>query len=144
MICSQVPQSGTAPAVTRNRTSRQTSRLRRRAEFQYLKDRGHSAVGRYCVVRAADPLDGQPRVAFVISRHYDRSAVRRNRARRLFREAYRACRPALRPAWMVFRPRAAMHGITLPLLLDDVGRLLRKLDLMHPADAAGTTHDEPS
>ncbi len=107
-----------------------SARLRRRSDYQYVREHGQSAVGRYCVVRAVAPPDGQGRVGWVISRHFSKRAVDRNRARRLFREAYRQLFPELSSCWLEMRPRAFMMGIKLADLQPELERLLKRLQVL--------------
>jgi len=88
---------------------------------------GQSRAGRLCVAIAAPPQDGHRRVAFVISRRYSPKAVVRNRARRLFREAYRRLLPDLRDGWLIFLPRARMQQAKMPDVLRELQGHLRSL-----------------
>ncbi len=116
----------------RKRVFSSETRLRRHADFQYIRQRGRKAVGRYCVIRCiAPPPDGCRRVGFVISRHYSPRAVVRNRARRLFRESYRQFLPLLSDCWLEFRPRAFMRrGIKCQVVGEEIQGLLQKLDVL--------------
>lgn len=68
-------------------------RLTRAADIQAVFQRG-KRVGRGSVLLMWRRAEGAPRAAFVVSRQV-RGAVRRNRARRRVREAYRATRQTL-------------------------------------------------
>ncbi|MBI4240912.1 MAG: ribonuclease P protein component [Candidatus Rokubacteria bacterium] len=70
-----------------------SERLTRREEFQAVFQRGRR-VDRPSLVVLWRRWDGPRRVGFAVS-HQVRGAVRRNRARRRLREAYRANREAL-------------------------------------------------
>jgi ribonuclease P protein component len=111
------------------------TRLRSRAAFRFVRESGATAVGRYCVVRAVDAPDGTRRVGFVISRRYSGKAVVRNRARRLFRDAYRELLPELATCWLEFRPRARMRGIKLRALVGEARILLGRLGVLRPPAA---------
>ncbi|MDT8389506.1 MAG: ribonuclease P protein component [Lentisphaeria bacterium] len=115
--------------VGRERVFSSKTRLRRHADFQYIRRHGRSAVGRFCVIRVVNPApDGCRRVAFVISRHYSKRAVDRNRARRLFRERFRLLAPRLNDCWIEFRPRAFMlRDVKLQDVAPEIDRLLRTL-----------------
>jgi ribonuclease P protein component len=72
-------------------------------------------------------------VAFVISRRYSRKAVVRNRARRLFREAYRRLLPDLSDAWLLFLPRHHMQRAKMQDVLVELQGHLRTMGLWLPA-----------
>jgi ribonuclease P protein component len=131
------PPGSRKSVVGRPKVFSAETRLRRRADFQFIREHGASAVGRYCVIRSLPPPDGNRRVGFVISRHYSKRAVDRNRARRLFREAYRLCLPRLTACWLEFRPRAHMKGIGLGDLLPETERLLQRLRCISAETANG-------
>lgn len=103
------------------------TRIRRLADFQFIRQHGDTAVGRRTVVRLVDSPDGNRRVAFVISRRYSPKAVIRNRARRLFREVYRRMLPELRDCWLEFRPRYRMQGARLADIEPEIRRLVGQL-----------------
>lgn len=97
-----------------------TSRLRHQSEFTMVRGSGCSRVGKYCIMKLLEsPPDGQRRAAFSISRRYSKLAVERNRARRLFREAYHQLYSELKPCWIIFIPRHLMKYARLSEVLAD-------------------------
>ena len=103
------------------------ARLHRREQIELVKSRGASEVGRHCIVVVlADPPETSRRVAFLISRRFDLHAVVRNRARRLFRETWRALAPRLAPCWVLLIPRKTMKSAKCPAVLAEVERVLVK------------------
>ena len=107
------------------------TRIRTRAQREYVRSHGQSRAGKCCVVAAvAPPPDGAQRVAFVISRRYCTKAVTRNRARRLMRETYRQLRPALKLSWLVLIPRYRMQNARLADVAKDVTHACRALGLL--------------
>ncbi len=99
-------------------------------DLQLVKNSELSQTGKFCIVVVLKtPPDGQRRVAFLISRRYDRLAVRRNRARRLFREVFRQICQELPPSWMLMIPRRKMNSAKMPELLEEVRQMLRQLQL---------------
>ena len=80
-----------------------------------------SQAGRFTVILILKtPPDGDRRAAFLISRRFDLLAVRRNRARRLFRECWRSLYPRLSPCWVLLIPRKAIKSAKLDDVLPEV------------------------
>ncbi len=104
------------------------ARLTRQDQFAHVRANGHSYAGRYCVVNILEmPPDGIGRAAFSISRRYSKLAVERNRARRLFREAYRRLLGHLPVAWVIFIPRHKMLSAKMNDVLEDAKRSARTI-----------------
>ena len=91
---------------------------------------------------AAPTQDGNRRVVFIISRRYSRKAVVRNRARRLFREAYRRLLPGLRDGWLIFLPRKHMQEAKMQDVLAELTQHLLSLGYLHDP-ARVMTGDSP-
>lgn len=99
-------------------------------DLQLVKNSGLSQTGKFCIVVVLKtPPDGQRRVAFLISRRYDRLAVRRNRARRLFREVFHQVYEDLSPVWMLLIPRRKMGSAKMPEVLEEVRQIAGRLQL---------------
>lgn len=99
-------------------------------DLQLVKNSGLSQTGKFCIVVVLKtPPDGQRRVAFLISRRYDRLAVRRNRARRLFREVFHQIYEDLSPVWMLLIPRRKMGSAKMPDVLAEVRQMGECLQL---------------
>lgn len=115
-------------------------RLRTQAHMDVVRATGQSRAGRFCVAIAAPSADGNRRIAFVISRRYSPKAVTRNRARRLFREAYRQLLPGLRDGWLLFLPRHHLQRAKMQDVLRELQGHLQALGYWSPvdADAQGT------
>ena len=113
------------------------ARLRGCSQLAEVKASRQSAAGRLCLVKVLKtPPDGQRRAAFLISRRFDKLAVVRNRARRLFREVFRLLYGNLPPVWMVFIPRRPIKEAAMQDVLAEVTASLRRLRVL-PADRAG-------
>ena len=109
------------------------SRLRNRSQIDAVKQCA-SQAGRYTVmVIRKTPPDGERRAAFLISRRFDRLAVRRNRARRLFRECWRRLFPCLAPCWVLMIPRKSLKGAKLAEVLPEVESALKRAGVLHEA-----------
>lgn len=105
-------------------------RLRTQSDIAQVRESGNKYVGRLCVVGMAEAADGQRRVVFITSRRYHKHAVVRNRARRLFREAYRQLCPKMRPAWLALVPRRHMERAKMPEVLAELQEAGRRLGFL--------------
>ena len=105
-------------------------RLRTRNDIALVRDSGRKFVGRLCVVGAAVAPDGCRRVVFITSRRYHKHAVVRNRARRLFREAYRQLCPLMKPAWLALVPRRHMESAKMADVLAELRQAGRELGFL--------------
>jgi len=83
------------------------------AHYREVFDHGRSVAGRYVVVWAGRGQGPEPRLGVVTSKRTLRTAVARNRARRLMREAFRLNRQAVRDGFdlvLIARARIAQAG----------------------------------
>lgn len=82
-------------------------------QYREVFARGRSTAGRYVVVWAARSTGTEPRLGVVTSKRTLHTAVARNRARRLMREAFRQNRQTLRQGVdlvLIARARIAQAG----------------------------------
>ena len=106
------------------------ARLRNRWQLDEMRASGRKMAGRTCVlIIYKTPPDGMRRAAFLISRRYSLKAVERNRARRLFREAFRQIYDQLPPVWMILVPRQRMKTAKLDNVMDDIRQLGTQLNM---------------
>ena len=111
------------------------ARLRNRSQIEAVKACA-SQAGRYTVILILKtPPDGDRRAAFLISRRFDLLAVRRNRARRLFRESWRRLYPQLAPCWMLLIPRKAIKGAKFDAVFAEIERVARTAGV-YPVESA--------
>jgi len=96
-------------------------RLRRKGEYRRVMARAEVFPGREALVRRARNRLGLARLGVSVPRAYG-EAVRRNRFRRLAREAFRAVRHDLGPYDFVLSPRRHLEEPTLAGILQDLER----------------------
>lgn len=109
-----------------------TARLRCRANLDAVRAGGVNLAGKHCVIIVLKtPPDNHSRTAFLISRRFDLKAVVRNRARRLFREAWRICLPEfVEPCWVLMIPRRAIKKAKLDDVLQEIRGNLTKAGIL--------------
>lgn len=99
----------------------------RTSEFARVNREGQVQLGRQVVMKWIPAPDGETRLGIVVSRRYSRSAVTRNRARRLIREAFRLLRNGItQPVWLVVISRKYLHGSKLQKVQREYADLLTK------------------
>lgn len=99
-----------------------SARLLRPGEFRAVIDRGEAFPGREVLVRCLRRPDGEARLGIAAPSGYG-GAVRRNRLRRLVREAFRAQRGTLGPVDVLVSPRRGLREPTLAGIASDLARL---------------------
>lgn len=114
-------------------------RLTRSEDFKRVRRSGKSYAHPLVllIARAAD--HGQLRVGLAAGRNVG-TAVHRNRAKRLLREAIRPLLPSLAPGWdLVLISRPGLSAATLPETRRALESLLRRAALLSPADAVSNS-----
>lgn len=99
-------------------------RLRHKPDFQRVLNKGLIYPGGECLVRVLENGQGHPRLGIAAPRRYGK-AIRRNRFRRLVREAFRALQHDLGGLDVMVSPRKGLKTPTLLGLLADLGRAPR-------------------
>jgi ribonuclease P protein component len=95
-----------------------SARLRLDRDFHLVRTRGRVVSGAQATVRVV-ATEGRPRLGVAAPRAYG-NAVRRNRFRRLVREAFRALAPTLPPCDLLVAPRRGLVEPTLAGLREDL------------------------
>ncbi|MBC7251190.1 MAG: ribonuclease P protein component [Anaerolineae bacterium] len=107
-------------------------RLRKNEQFHTVRSKGRSWANRWLVLCALPNDLPYSRFGFTVSRRVG-SAVVRNRARRLLREAVRLRRETIAPGWdLVFVARAPMKEAAFHEVDRAVEQLLRRARLLLP------------
>ncbi|MBU1700250.1 MAG: ribonuclease P protein component [Candidatus Eisenbacteria bacterium] len=103
-----------------------TSTLRKRRDFQKLYEEGRAYHGVNLVVMIRRTGESPGMLAFVASRRVG-SAVRRNRARRILREAFRTLGVDLREedVHIAFIARATCATVKMQVVRDEMKRILK-------------------
>lgn len=125
-----VSPSSAAPGVVDSMASvvpPHDRRLRESRQFREAYRSGRSFHGTLMTLVSLVRTDDHARVAFVASRRVG-SAVRRNRAKRLLREAWRATPSAVRDeaCWRIWIARAPCSRATLGAVKSEMDRLLAR------------------
>lgn len=105
-------------------TFRPAERVRRRAEFQEIYDRGYRIRGRFSTIFLLNRGAGPSRLGIAATKKLG-GAVQRNRAKRLIREVFR--RNKLAPGFdVVVVPRREMLDASLIVLEADYRSLIER------------------
>ncbi|MBI2861663.1 MAG: ribonuclease P protein component [Chloroflexi bacterium] len=105
-------------------------RLTENKQFERVRREGRSWVGRYAILYAAPNGMEQTRAGFSVSKRVGK-AVRRNRAKRLMREALRQLYRALVPGWdLVFSARTQASQGDYRSIAEGIVSLLKRAGLL--------------
>jgi ribonuclease P protein component len=98
-------------------------KLRLKSDFDYVKNNGVKYVGNCLLLVAAPSPDETLRCGVICGKKYNKSAVKRNRARRLLWESFRLLKAQISPGYLIMIPR--QHIAVLKQ--QDVEKQLKKL-----------------
>lgn len=108
-----------------------THRLSKRKDFETVFKRGRAVSERALFLKFMKTAADKPlRAAFVISTKTEKSAVKRNRARRQAREAFRALMPQLPPGYdLVITIKPSFLPLPFAAKAETLKRLLMRAKL---------------
>ena len=106
-------------------------RLRKKSEFQRVKQQGHSVMSPLLVLAWMPNDVASTRVGFVVSKRIAKHAVNRNYIKRLLSEAMRGLLPRLPGGFdIVVSARPKASAANLRMLEQDMVNLLRRAKLL--------------
>lgn len=110
-------------------------RLRRRSDFQALREQGSSRAHPLLVLRVVANGLSHPRFGFIVGKRVARKAVDRNRVRRRLRESVRVM--PVRAGWdLLFIARGPAANAGFQELRAAAEHLLRGMDLLQADDGS--------
>ena len=119
---------------------RKQEKLRTRKDFDALKEHGKACRDPFftVLVQAAEPGSSLPipRYGVICSRKLHRSAVVRNRARRLITETFRLCKETILPCSILIIPRRTIFGAKQQEVQEHLIRTLKKAGLIREKRSA--------
>ncbi|BCX06048.1 MAG: ribonuclease P protein component [Candidatus Roseilinea sp.] len=119
-------------------------RLTKKEDFERVRRDGARWRGKYCTLNAAraltraDEAEPRTRVGYITPRALG-SAVKRNRARRLLREATRQLSASIAPGWdivLIAQPAIIVESARMPQVQEDLLWLLNRAHLIPTAPIA--------
>ena len=105
-------------------------RLVKGHEFRYMRENAQGIPGKYFILCHAPSLDGQRRLGIIVSKKFHKHAVKRNRAKRIIREAYRHLQDKLPNNWFVIISRAHLSGKSSIEVQEELLKLIDKSKLV--------------
>lgn len=117
--------------IRKARTFKKSQRLTKGAQFRHLKENGKVLKGRYMIISVTEAVNNESKAGFTVSKHYHKTAVKRNRAKRLLKEAYRNLDfDTEQHIWLVFIVRKLMLNATQKHIKDEMQLLLKQEGLL--------------
>lgn len=116
------------------------ARLLRAGDFARLRS-GSRVGSRHLTAQIAANTTGAARLGLAISKRVSKSAVRRNRIKRLARESFRRIRGELPAVDILVIARSSADEQDNADLRADIARLWRRIAALNPAEAPGTMRD---
>ena len=117
------------------------ARLLRAADFARLRTAGRRVGTQHLSAQVAAADGGSSRLGLAISKRVSKSAVRRNRIKRLTRESFRHAGALLPAVDILVIARASADLEDNASLRAELARLWRRIATLNPAEAPGTMRD---
>jgi len=107
------------------------NRIKKKKDFEKVFQEGDSFLGHFFILKTKKNSLSHPRFAFVVSNKKERKAVRRNKIRRLFREAVRNYIPLLREDKdVIFIIKREARGKEYEEIKEEVEKAFKRLKLI--------------
>ncbi|MBS0433184.1 MAG: ribonuclease P protein component [Proteobacteria bacterium] len=130
----------TATTIVKTTLPRE-ARLRSASDFSSLRHAPGRIETRYFLIRYGAGSTPQARVGLAISKRVSKSAVRRNRIKRIVRESFRLARDKAPRVDIVVIARTAAADAVNAALREDLDPAWARLKALKPARVPGTIAD---
>ncbi len=117
------------------------ARVVRAADFARFRTAGRRVGGIHLSAHVVPNAGDGARLGLAISKRVSKSAVRRNRIKRLARESFRVARAELPAFDILLTARSSAVQQDNAALRDDLQRLWRRIAALNPTGPAGTMRD---
>lgn len=107
-------------------------RLSSNFEFNITRKYGEYIECKYCHVYVLCPKNyaGPTKIGIVISNKFDKRAVKRNRAKRLYREVVQKALPGIKnDLWIVIHPKFNVLTKTYEEISSDLDKVIQKISV---------------
>lgn len=111
-------------------------KLRLKSDFDYVRENGVKYVGSCLLLVAAPSPDGRLRCGVICGKKYNKSAVKRNRARRLLWESFRLLKAQIMPGYLIMIPRQRIAVLKQPEVERQLEKLLLEAGLLKQSSIA--------
>ncbi len=119
-------QKKSLESLSENKSFPKSARLVKGHEFRYVRENSKSVMGKSIILCYAPAPDEQRRLGIIVSRKFHKHAVKRNRAKRIIREAYRHLQDTLPNYWFVIISRAKLAGKSAIEVQEELIKLIKK------------------
>lgn len=122
------PEKGLV-TLSKNLNFPKSARLLKGHEFRHMRENAKSIRGKSIVLCYCPAPDEKKRLGIIVSKRFHKRAVKRNRAKRIIREAYRHLQDMLPNHWFVIISRAQLADKNSTEVQEDLLRLIQKAKL---------------